>query len=185
VLNLRDQRGYSMIEVIMVVAVVVTLMSVAIGVTMHAVTAAKSDGSTAGVMNALEVARNQSTSQRRDFQIVFTLPNKIEIFRIEIPSGASTLTETRYLENGQEFLRYTGVPDTPDLFGHTGAIAFGSSPTLRFTSDGTLIDSSGDVLNGTLFLGLPSQVGSARAVTVFGATGLIRSWTWNGTAWVN
>ena len=77
------------------------------------------------------------------------------------------------------------MPDTPDLFGHTGAIAFGSTPTIRFTSDGSLIDSSGDVLNGTVFLAIDDKAASARAVTIFGATGLIRSWKWNGTAWVN
>ena len=47
----------------------------------------------------------------------------------------------------------------PDAFGHTGAIAFGSTPTIRFTSDGSLIDSSGDVLNGTVYVGDRRQDG--------------------------
>ena len=72
------------------------------------------------------------------------------------------------------------------LFGHAGALAFGSTPTIRFTSDGSLIDSSGDVLNGTVFLGVRQRSRhSERAITIFGATGLIRIWKWNGTAWVN
>ena len=165
-------------------ALISILFGLAVGVTMAAVNAAKADGSTSAVMNIVELARNQATSQRRDFQIVFTAPNQIQVFRLELPTG-TTLIANRYLENGQTFTRFTSMGDTPDAFGQTGAIAFGSTPTIRFTSDGSLIDSSGDVLNGTLFLGVPNEVVSARAVTVFGATGLIRSWKWNGTVWVN
>ena len=180
-----NQRGFSLIEVIVVVAILTTLMGLSIGITADALNAAKADNSTGALMNVLEVARNQATSQRRDFQLVFTLPNKVEIFRVEVPSNTTTLIETRYLENGQIFKRFTGVPDTPDVFGYPGEIAFGTTPTIRFTSDGTLIDSFGDVLNGTVFVGMEGQVKSARAVTIFGATGLIRSWAWNGSAWVN
>jgi prepilin-type N-terminal cleavage/methylation domain-containing protein len=179
------QRGFSLLELLMVVAVLTTMMGLGIGVTMNAVTAAKADSSTGALMNVLEVARNQATSQRRDFQVVFTTPNKIEIFRIEVPSNATTLVQTAYLETGQTFYRFGSLPDTPDQFGYTGALAFGSTPTVRFTSDGSLIDSSGDVLNGTIFTAFDQQASTARAVTIFGATGLIRSWQWNGTAWVN
>ncbi len=111
-----NQRGFSLIEVIVVVAILCTLMGLSIGITADAMNAAKADNSTGALMNVLEVARNQATSQRRDFQLVFTLPNKVEIFRVEIPSNATTLIETRYLENGQIFKRFTGVPDTPDIF---------------------------------------------------------------------
>jgi prepilin-type N-terminal cleavage/methylation domain-containing protein len=179
-----NQRGYSFLEIIVAVAVLSIMFGLATGITMTAVNATKSDSATGALMNVLELARNQATSQRRDFQLVFTNPNQIEVFRLELPTG-STLIMKRFLENGQSFNRFTGVPDTPDAFGHSGAVAFGSTPTIRFTSDGSLIDSSGDVLNGTLFVGVPNQVGSARAVTIFGATGLIRSWRWQGSSWVN
>ena len=178
------ERGFSLVEVIMVVAVLATMMSFSIGITMDAVNSAKADNATGSLINVIEVARNQSTSQRRDFQMVFTMPNKIEVFRLEIPTG-SVLVQTAYLEMGQNFTRIGTLGDTPDLFGHAGAIAFGSTPTIRFTSDGSLIDSSGDILNGTVYVAIDDKTASARAVTIFGATGLIRSWQWNGSAWVN
>jgi prepilin-type N-terminal cleavage/methylation domain-containing protein len=178
------EHGFSLIELMVVVAVSTTLMSLAIGVTMNAVKAAKADNSTSALMHVLEIARNQATSQRRDFQLVFTNPNKIEVYRVEVPSNNTTLVTTAYLEMGQEYKRFTSMGD-PDNFGHADAVAFGSTPTIRFTSDGTLIDSSGDVLNGTVYVATNDEPSSARAVTIFGATGLIRSWSWNGTAWVN
>jgi prepilin-type N-terminal cleavage/methylation domain-containing protein len=179
------ERGFSLVEVIVVVAIFVALASMSVGVTMDAVNSTRASNATGALMNVLEVARNQATSQRRDFQLIFTNPNKIEVFRIEVPSGTATLVQTAYLEMGQTFYRFGSLPDTPDVFGHTGALAFGSTPTIRFTSDGSLIDSSGDILNGSVFVAIDQKVASARAVTIFGATGLIRSWQWSGTTWVN
>ncbi len=181
----RHERGYSLIEVLVVVAIVCTVMTLGVGVTFDTVRAARADNATGALINVIEVARNQATSQRREFQIVFTAPNKVEVFRVEVPSLATTLVQTAYLELGQTYTRFSALPDTPDLFGHANAIAFGSTPTVRFTSDGSLVDSSGDILNGTVFVAIDDKVASARAVTIFGATGLIRSWNWNGTAWVN
>jgi prepilin-type N-terminal cleavage/methylation domain-containing protein len=178
------ERGFSLVEVIVVVAILATVMTFSVGITMDAVNSAKADNATGALINAIEVARNQATSQRRDFQLIFTPPNKIEVFRLEIPSGVTPI-QTAYLEMGQSFTRFTPMGDTPDLFGHSGAIAFGTTPTIRFTSDGSLIDSTGDVLNGTVFVAIENRTASARAVTIFGATGLIRSWKWNGSAWVN
>jgi prepilin-type N-terminal cleavage/methylation domain-containing protein len=181
---MSGERGYSLLEIMVVVTLMGIMYTMASGITMTSVKSAEADGSTSAAMNILELARNQATSQRRDFQVVFTPPNQIQVFRLELPNG-STLVTQRYLESDQAFTRFTATGDTPDQFGHTGAIAFGTTPTIRFTSDGSLIDSSGDILNGTLFLGVPNEIGSARAITVFGATGLIRSWKWYGTAWVN
>ena len=67
-----NERGFSLIEVIVVVAILATCRELAVGVTMDAVNAAKADNATGALMNVIEVARNQATSQRRDFQLVFT-----------------------------------------------------------------------------------------------------------------
>jgi prepilin-type N-terminal cleavage/methylation domain-containing protein len=180
----RSQAGFSLVEIVLAVAILAVMFGLATGVTLSTINATKADSSTVNVMSMLDLARTQATSERRDMQLVFTLPNKVEVFRVEVPTG-STLVTTRLLENSQQFLQFGGIPDTPDAFGNASAIAFGSSATIRFTSDGSLLDSSGDVLNGTLFLGIQNKKDTARAVTIFGATGLIRSWKWNGTAWVN
>jgi prepilin-type N-terminal cleavage/methylation domain-containing protein len=176
------ELGFSLVEIVVVVAVLGVMFGLAAGVTMTTVKASRAESAKATVVTMLELARNQSTSERRDFQLIFTTPNRIQVVRLEIPSGTTPIAD-RVLEHGQEFVKFTGVPDTPDQFGNTTAISFGTTPTIRFTSDGTLIDSSGDVLNGSLFMGEPGKPESARAVTIFGASGLIRSWRWNGTTW--
>ena len=47
-----------------------------------------------------------------------------------------------------------------------------------FTTDGTLIDSGGTPINGTVFLSIQNQPESARAVTVLGSTGRVRGYKW-------
>jgi hypothetical protein len=53
-----------------------------------------------------------------------------------------------------------------------------------FTSDGSLVDSNGDISNGSIFMGIPNRPDTARAVTIFGVTGLTRSWKWRGSQWL-
>ena len=53
-----------------------------------------------------------------------------------------------------------------------------------FTTDGSFINANGDVLNGSLFIAIPGESISARAITIFGPTGMLHQWRWNGRAWV-
>ena len=77
------------------------------------------------------------------------------------------------------------MADTPDIFGGTASanVLFTGVEPVMFTSDGSLIDSAGDVTNGTVFMGVPNQPATARAVTIFGVTGMLRSWKWRGSQW--
>jgi hypothetical protein len=45
------------------------------------------------------------------------------------------------------------------------------------------VDPSGDTINGTIFIGTTATLASARAITVFGPTALIRAWRWDGVKW--
>jgi hypothetical protein len=76
------------------------------------------------------------------------------------------------------------MPDTPDAFGGSVATNFSGTPPVMFTSDGSLVDSNGDVVNGTVFFGVAGQPLTARAVTIFGVTGLTRTWKWRGSQWM-
>ena len=53
-----------------------------------------------------------------------------------------------------------------------------------FTSDGSLIDAAGDVTNGTIFIANPEHPETARAITISGVTGMLRSWKWRGSSWI-
>jgi hypothetical protein len=54
---------------------------------------------------------------------------------------------------------------------------------MKFTTTGAFIDAGNTFVNGTVFLGVPGQPSTARAVTVLGATGRVRQYHWDGTRW--
>ena len=102
-----------------------------------------------------------------------------------IVTGQVLLSDTM-LEQGMEFARFAPPqPDTPDGFAPgAGTVVFTGLPPWQYTPEGTLVSQSGDPVNGTIFLGNPIDPTTARAITLFGATALLREWRWNGAAWV-
>jgi prepilin-type N-terminal cleavage/methylation domain-containing protein len=178
-----NSSGFTLVEMLMVIAILGVVMAMAIGITTSFVNSSKSDSALVSAINAVEMARYRAVGERREFQLVFTPPNRIQVIRIEVPGPTTTTVSNVYLDNGQQYVKFTGVADTPDTFGNASAIDFGVTPTIRFTSDGSLLDSSGDPVNGSVFFGDPARSSSARAITIFGATGLIHAWKWDGTQW--
>jgi hypothetical protein len=74
-------------------------------------------------------------------------------------------------------------------FGNSAAVwlvAAGAPPVapVHFVSNGSLTDKNNNFVNGTIYLGLPNLKGTARAITILGATGRVRPYYWDGTKWV-
>jgi hypothetical protein len=145
----------------------------------------------AGIAQALDVirsARETAISQRRNVRVVQVGLTAIQTVREDIGAGGvvtgTTVLRTVEFENRMQIRLEPGLPDTPDGFGMASAWAFGPSPARMFTSEGSFVNQQGDVLNGTAFLSITGDPLSPRAITVFGSTGLVRAWRWNGRAWV-
>lgn len=175
--------GFTLTEMIVVVALIAIGMAVAIPVTMNMVSRAKNDSSAVVAHTFLDSARDRAVAERRNFELTFIAPNRLQLERVEVPSGIKTLVAEMQLEGGQEFLTFPGVGDTPDAFGAAAAVSFTGTMPVMFTSDGSLIDSAGDITNGTVFMGVPDHPETARAVTIFGVTGMLRTWKWRGAEW--
>jgi prepilin-type N-terminal cleavage/methylation domain-containing protein len=181
--EMASDAGMSMMEMVIVLALISVVCASAIGVTADFLRQAKADSTLLAALNGIQIARNRAVGERRYFQVSFLTPNRIQVTRIET-TGATTAISDTYLENGQSYQLFAGLPDTPDRFGKASAVDFGTTPTIRFTSDASLLDASGDVVNGTVFFGETGKPSTARAITIFGGTGLIRTWKWNGLAWI-
>lgn len=175
--------GFTLTEMIVVVALIGIGFAVAIPVTMDMVTRAKNDSSVVVAHTFLDGARDRAVAERRNFELTFVMPNRLQLERIEVPSGVKTIVAEMQLEGGQEFVKFPAVGDTPDAFGAPTAIHFTGTMPVMFTSDGSLIDSAGDVVNGSVFMGVPDHPETARAVTIFGVTGMLRTWKWRGAEW--
>jgi type II secretory pathway pseudopilin PulG len=170
-----------------VLGIIAVASTTAVMVMPRAVTSAKADSSAQRLESVLRTAREQSISQRRNVRVVFNAPNTVQVFRVEVgpPPLTLTLISEAVLEGRAQFLLFPGIGDTPDAFGNSNAVSFGTATSVQFTSEGSFVDQAGDEVNGTVFIGVPDQPETARAVSVFGPTALIRTWNWDGHSWTD
>jgi prepilin-type N-terminal cleavage/methylation domain-containing protein len=181
--NVHRAGGFSLIEMMIVVAVIAVLAGISVPVTAGMISRARADSAGAVAATWLESARNRAVAERRNFTITFdTDNNRVRIDRVE-PDDTPTLIADYSFEEGLQFLQFDGAPDTPDRFGNASEVDLEGDDPHMFTSDGSFMDANGDPANGTIFIGKPNQPETARAITIFGATGLIRTWKLGGTAW--
>lgn len=186
-LQVGRAAGFTMIEVLVVVAVICVLAAVVAVAYPRMATDAKADGEMQRVMAALRRGREAAIAQRRNVVLEFPTATQVRLVRQDVANGVVVgTTEMALFDLAGDFrmLLFPGVPDTPDAFGNDVAASFGGAVSMMFTTEGALVDQTGDPVNGTVFIGRPGQAASARAITVLGATGLVGGWRWSGDRWM-
>jgi len=196
-MNFRDERGFTLIEMMLVVAIGLLLLGLSLGGVQGMIKTSGADGGLTQLATALRNARELSVAARRNVQVTFgpvvaTPTNTIMATRIDL-GGGTVLLRTTTLEGRNRFQvpPSTVTLDTPDGFGKGDSSGINYSgdktkipPGAMFTTDGSLINQDGDVVNGSIFIGIPGDPLSIRAVTIFGPTGAMRLWKWDSKKWI-
>jgi len=158
----------------------------------------KADTAQDVVVSSLRQARQLAITQRRDVQVwfdqSFTGADQVQHINYQVVTIAGDLPQAQIsvaLPVSTQFV-LEGVADTPMGFGNSapiyigsnGAMVSGGPPIMKFRSTGSFTDSVYSPLNGTIFIGVPNQAFTARAVTIFGGTGRVRPYSWTGSVWV-
>jgi type II secretory pathway pseudopilin PulG len=198
--RLAQEHGFTMTELMLAVAIGMIVMGMAMGGVTGMIKNTRADGGLSLAASGLRAAREMAISSRRNVRVIFTT-NTIINTRVEYCSPCTpplpnlTTVRTTTLEGRVIFREPLGItPDTDDAFGKaaTSGINLGagtctsasSAACPMFTTDGSFVNSNGDVLNGTIFLGVLNEVITTRAISIFGPTGAMRLWKWDGRAWV-
>jgi Tfp pilus assembly protein FimT len=183
--HFKKSAGFGLIDIgigLLVVSIVAGFALVKVNGIMPGIRANKAMYQT---MAQLRHGREQAIALRRAVELSFIGDNQIQLLRVEEPNHNTTVLNTLSLENEFEFMTFDSVTDdTPDQFGNLSDVYFAGAEKLTFLSDGTLVNESGNPVNGTVFLGLADHPETARAVTVLGATGRVRSYRWTGSEWI-
>jgi prepilin-type N-terminal cleavage/methylation domain-containing protein len=193
-----DARGFSVLELLMVVAIVGILAAVAVGITPDVVRAAKGESVALQLDGFLRRTREMAISRRRNIQIRFVDPSSVESVELPVPGvgGAPIVLETVPLEGDMEYRKFDEIAvDTPDAFGSATAVTVAGVPyadfiaapannIAMFTSEGVFADANGFPVNATVLLGREHQPLTASAVTILGATAALRTFRWDGRNWV-
>src|SRR5262249_2736070 len=137
-------------------------------------------------------ARQLALADRRTTVLSTIGNNQIQILQTPPGGGVAVpLTAPVQIQGGLQFVYFPATGDTPMGFGTcTAGTCFtnpanpgGGLPATTFLSDGSFGAGIGVPVNGTIFLGIPGKVATARAITILGATGRVRSYYWTGTSW--
>jgi len=184
----RNARGFSLLEAMAVVAIMLTALSVNFVLLQPALKAARANTAANECFMLLRRYRQQAIDERKRYIITFNAPNQIVISRwdVAVPvSPAPVVISTQVLPGNIQFQIVPGIPtaNPPDNFGNGAqAIDFGQNIGLgglnyvMFMPDGSSQDTNGNLNNGVLYTALGGDLYSSRAISVFGATGRIRGW---------
>lgn len=198
------EQGFSLLEMVVVMGLALTVMAFAVMNTMSSTQNAKANAAMDGVISQLRQARELAIAKRRNVQVQFTAPNQIQVTVLTLPGEAiPPALPVVYLNDnvagGSTFTVFPSLPDTPMNFGKSTAINLqqptgGGAWSVMFTTSGAFAGSAqaaaslyqatnNNPVNASIFLGVAGRTNTARAVTVFGATGRVRSYTWTGSSW--
>lgn len=180
--------GFSLIELLAALSTMAAVLTTAVVQLQPALQRMRSSNAAYVVFCQLRFARQSAIAQRRAIKVEFLATREIKLTREDLPGPGTTVISDIFLNRDVSYQLTPGLPDSPDGFGNGGPIVFGGivggPPIMKFQSDGTFIDGTGNPINGTVFLGIPNVPVAARAITVLGATGRVRSYRPRGTQWI-
>jgi prepilin-type N-terminal cleavage/methylation domain-containing protein len=193
----RDTKGhgFSIIELLVVVAIIMIISAMAILQLPTALRNSRSDTAMRQVVDQMRQAREYAIANRRYIQISFaTVAGLAQITitqknSLTAGAGPDKVLSVVPIQSPMQFTVFAAKGDTPDGYGNAAAIEFaglnGGPPAgMYFQSDGELVAAVTYLpINGTVFVGATGDASTARAVTVLGTTGRVRGWNGTGATW--
>jgi prepilin-type N-terminal cleavage/methylation domain-containing protein len=177
------QHGFSMIELLVVVLIVLTLAATTVPLINKAMNDFKITQAEQIVMMQMRYARQMAMDQRRNMRVSFSdaagsTPARVTISQLDTTYSVVKTIVQLNLPSTMKFMS-VGTPSAPE----SGTTALGSSSTVDFRPDGAAATSSGVYINGYKIISDGLDSATMRAVSVFGTTGRVKSYKYlKGTA---
>jgi len=176
-----SQQGFSLLELMITLGIVLIAMAVAVLKVMPVISNARVDSAKQLVQDQLRAARAQAIANRAEYVVTFTTSGTITTTAPNV-TGSSPATVS--LPSDVQFYLFSGMPTTPDGFVPGGnAIDFdqggssGNTLKIRFEPNGSAIDDAGSLNSGVVYVARNTgDATSQRAITLLGATSRVRTW---------
>jgi hypothetical protein len=186
-----------MTELLVVVTIILILVAVALVTMVPTVQTSRANAGMEMVLGEMRHAHERAIDERRIYRVTFVPPNQIQLDVGQVANVASTITGTTpaftsaqqplTLPDGIQFMCIGGIPtgagSVPDGLGSgANAIDFdlangGGGTQIYFQPDGRALDAANRLNDGVVYVALPGNLYSSRAVTLFGSTGRSKGWT--------
>jgi type II secretory pathway pseudopilin PulG len=167
------------LEVLVVVGCIVIASTVAMVQMRQSMAIVDADKAANTVASQIRYARQIAVDQRRTVLLEFVEPNEIKVTR---QGDDEAVMSDVFLPTGFRFALPADAVDTPENYGAGAAVYFNAGTSGTFLGDGTFVDASGVILNGTVFT-LGSGNNTARAVTLTGASGRTKQYQMVAEEW--
>ncbi|MGP0018095.1 MAG: Tfp pilus assembly protein FimT/FimU [Candidatus Sulfotelmatobacter sp.] len=186
-MTLRKIRGFSLLEMMIVLAIGMTVAGISVMALMPMLQETHVDQAYDTTLSVLRNYRNLSISTSKRYIITFTAPGTITVTRWDYAtpvSPAPVFVASYTLPPDIQFAVQPGFPAAaPDGFG-TGVTAIdfdqgmglGSQNYVMFMPDGSAQDTLGNYNSGIVYIARTNDYYRSRALTVWGTTGRIRGW---------
>jgi type II secretory pathway pseudopilin PulG len=186
-----------MVELLVVVTIILILVGSALVTMVPKVQSSRANAGMELVLGEMRRAHERAVDERRIYRVTFVPPNQIQLDVGQVANVASTITgtipaftqaqQTLTLPDGIRFTCVGGIPTgagaVPDGLGSgANAIDFdlgngGGGTQIYFQPDGRALDGANRLNDGVIYIALPGNLYSSRAVTLFGSTGRSKGWT--------
>jgi len=182
-------RGFTLVELMVSMTVFLIASGLLIMGVQPSLKEARVNQAYNTTLAAMRLARDSSVAQRQVYFVTLNngaSPNTVTITQL----STGNLIDTYNLPSDVKYqvlplfpISQTVFPMTPDAFG-VGAtpidfdqgIAGGAKNVVYFQPDGSAQDANGNFNNGVVYVARTGDYYSARALTVWGATGRLRGW---------
>jgi Tfp pilus assembly protein FimT len=183
----RKNRGFSLLEMMIVVAIGMTVVAISVITLVPTLNENHVDQSYDTTLSVLRNYRNLAISQSNRYIITFTAPGTItvQLWGYAVPVSPAPVTVATFtLPTDVQFAVQPAFPAAaPDGFG-TGVTAIdfdqgmglGSQNYIIFMPDGSSQDTLGNYNSGIVYIARTNDYYRSRALTVWGTTGRIRGW---------
>jgi prepilin-type N-terminal cleavage/methylation domain-containing protein len=187
-------RGYTLIEMLIAVAVFLVVSVISFTSLAPAIKDARINGSYNQVLEEMRVARELAIENRKTYLLTFN-PAGLPVGRsgMQINQMNAGAVGPIYhnvpvlLPTDVHFQIIPGIPNTnatvPDNMGAGGVaiqfdigVAGGAANQIYFFPDGSARDINNNICNGIIYIARDVDLYSSRAVTLYGAAGRIRGW---------
>jgi Tfp pilus assembly protein FimT len=183
--------GFTVIELLIVMSLGIALAAFAVFQSRAGMSTFRANSAMNSLKAKLNSTREMAMSRQRDIKITFNGTNGVDFFMVN-PDASLTKVDNVALEGGSTFVstfdQLTGktnldswCTDSKNLFANLDG-----QTTLRFNSDGALIDgTTRQLVSGCMYIGVSGTNSTARAISLFGSTGRMRTYRYVASAWVH
>lgn len=204
-------EGFSLMELLVVASVIIILTAISVPYLFQYQKLYRSEEQARKIMDLMQEASQLALNKRRTMRVEIDLTdNAVLLIDENTPGTASddTLVKSSPLFSTGEIRvdtnpsgvtspnppNYAGTVFANDTLGHkvgSTTVSNNNVWAARFRSDGSTVSATNVPVSATIFLWPPRAPGDAaardnrevRAVTLFGGSGAVRYWKYNGASW--